>query len=125
MDIYFNKKNPQEVELQNQNPKDNNKKDPEEGKRLNPDNKKNPFENYNENEAHEKRMHDRLDGSDPKLTIAYRNNIEFDMSNRKREIRMKKEDKVEMEKMRRWAVKINNIYIYFIWTMCNYQTINN
>ena len=96
MDIYFNKKNPQEVELQNQNPKDNNKKDPEEGKRLNPDNKKNPFENYNENEAHEKRMHDRLDGSDPKLTIAYRNNIEFDMSNRKREIRMKKEDKVEM-----------------------------
>ena len=111
MDIYFNKKNPQEVELQNQNPKNNNKKDPEEGKRLNPDNKKNPFENYNENEAHEKRMHDRLDGSDPKLTIAYRNNIEFDMSNRKREIRMKKEDKVEMEKMRRWAVKINNIYI--------------
>ena len=49
MDIYFNKKNPQEVELQNQNPKDNNKKDPEEGRRLNPDNKKNPFENYNEN----------------------------------------------------------------------------
>ena len=54
-------------------------------------------------------MNDRLDGSDPKLTIAYRNNIEFDMSNRKREIKMKKEDKVEMEKMRRRAVKINNI----------------
>ena len=42
-------------------------------------------------------MNDRLDSSDPKLTIAYRNNIEFDMSNRKREIRMKKKNKVDTQ----------------------------
>ena len=47
---------------------------------------------------------------DNRIQIASRN-IEMDMRNRKREISMKKEEKVEMEKMRRWRVKINNIYI--------------
>ena len=112
MDIYFDKKkNTQMVELQNQEVNNNDKKEKKEGERLNQDKINNPYENYNKNEAHEKKMNEMLEGSDPKITIAYRNNIEFDMSTIKREIRMKKEDKVEMEKIRRWSVKINNIYI--------------
>lgn len=110
MDIYFNKKKDgQMVELPNQEVNNNDKKEKKEENRKDKNN--NQYENYSVNEAHEKKMNEMLEGSDPKITIAYRNNIEFDMSNIKREIRMKKEDKVEMEKMRRWSVKISNIYI--------------
>ena len=37
--------------------------------------------------------------------------IEFDMSQNKKQLRMKKEDKSEMELIRRWHVKIYNIYV--------------
>ena len=46
-----------------------------------------------------------------KYCIAYRNSIEYDMSFRKMELKMKKEDKEEMEKIRRFNVKIHNIFI--------------
>lgn len=105
-ELYLKKK-PKDFDVQNQN--GNN---PEENQHLiSNKNKREQFDNYNVNEQHEKDLNKKLDSADDKLTIAYKNSIEFDMSTRKREVKMKKEDKYEMEKMRRWHLKINNIYI--------------
>ena len=46
-----------------------------------------------------------------RIDRAYEKNIEFDMGLSKKEIKLKEEDKYEMELMRRWSVKIYNIYI--------------
>lgn len=46
-----------------------------------------------------------------KYCIAYRNSIEYDMSSRKKEMKLKKEEKEEMQKIRRFNVKIHNIFI--------------
>lgn len=72
----------------------------------------NKYENYNEAEGNEKNIHEKLEGNDnSKMTRAYEKNIEYDMRAGKKEVKMKAEDKQEMEKMRRWIVKIYNIYI--------------
>jgi len=121
MNIYFNNdnnNNNQNINNNNNNNNDeqlNNSNNNDEMQRLNPNqenkNKKDNFQNYDLAEGHEADMNDKLDEQNSKITVAYKNSIEFDMSTHKREIRMKKGDKVEMEKMRRWRVKINNIYI--------------
>lgn len=46
------------------------------------------------------------DGNKKDMQRAYEKNIEYDMSATKREVKMKEEDKYEMEKMRRWNLKI-------------------
>ena len=46
-----------------------------------------------------------------KVESALRGGVQYDMSNKRRQMMMNRSDKVEMEKIRRWHVKINNIYI--------------
>jgi hypothetical protein len=66
-----------------------------------------------EHEAINIEMKNKSEGHQEKVNLdrAYEKNIEFDMSVNKKELKMKEEDKYEMEKMRRWSVKIFNIYI--------------
>ena len=106
MDIYFNDR--KQKENQNQ---DKNEVESDEDQELNPnERKKDKLEKENLAEGHENEMNEKLDERDNKYTV-YKNSIEFDMSAHKREVRMKKQDKIEMEKIRRWQVKISNIYI--------------
>ena len=106
MDIYFNDR--KQKENQNQ---DKNEVESDEDQELNPnERKKDKLEKENLAEGHENEMNEKLDERDNKYTV-YKNSIEFDMSTHKREVRMKKQDKIEMEKIRRWQVKISNIYI--------------
>jgi len=67
----------------------------------------------NQHEAINIEMKNKQEAPQEKLNLdrAYEKNIEFDMSVNKKELKMKEEDKYEMEKMRRWSVKIFNIYI--------------
>ena len=69
-------------------------------------------DNYDHNQSHEIRMEEKIDqedGNNLKETIIRK--IEYDMSENKRQVQMKLEDKVQMELMRRWHIKIYNIYI--------------
>jgi hypothetical protein len=93
--------------------KDNIGKDEEKEKVVKRGEDKYNFDNFNVAEKNEKDLNDKLAHmeQDSKLMVAYRNNIEFDMSTMKKNVLMKKDDKFQMEKMRRWAVKIYNIYI--------------
>lgn len=70
------------------------------------------YESDNLAEGNEKAIEDKLNNKDPqKEEQLYHKNIEYDMSIAKKQLRMKVEDKHEMEKVRRWIVKIYNIYI--------------
>ena len=105
MDIYFN--NHKNDNINNEN----NDISEDEGEELNPrERKKDKLEKENLAEGHEREMNEKLDEREGEYTI-YKNSIEFDMRTRKKEIKMKKDDKIEMEKIRRWQVKISNIYI--------------
>ncbi len=76
------------------------------------ENEKNKFEGDNIAEAHENDMNEKLEDNEVrKDEKTYQMNIEYDMRAGKRELNMKVEDKSEMEKMRRWSIRIYNIYI--------------
>lgn len=70
---------------------------------------------------YERNLNDKLDQQgkfqslpiidDNRMERALLNRIEYDMSESKKQLRMKLEDKIEMELMRRWRVKLYNIYI--------------
>lgn len=109
MEIFFNDKNKQKID------KKEHQQIEEEHKEVvkkEVDVKENEYENHNLQEGHEKEMNDKLNsGEDDRLARAYQRNIEYDMSTQKKQTLMKLEDKQEMEKMRRWKVKIYNIYI--------------
>jgi len=70
-------------------------------------------ENKKEEEEVELQVKNNNEEPQNKIRIdrAYEKNIEFDMGLNKKEIKLKEEDKYEMELMRRWSVKIYNIYI--------------
>lgn len=71
------------------------------------------YDNYNENEAYENKLENSVNqaNEDDQLKETYIKRIEYDMSENKKQSKMKLEDKVQMELMRRWRVKIYNIYI--------------
>lgn len=71
----------------------------------------NKYENYNIAEGNENNIEVKLEGSQKSKIEAFQKNIEYDMRANKKEMKMRAEDKLEMEKMRRWVVKIYNIYI--------------
>ncbi|MCQ2815995.1 MAG: C2 domain-containing protein [archaeon] len=122
MDIYLKDKKP-EIEMREESASLKEEKankggkgeeeaeDKGDGRVKKDDMKKNPYENYNMEEKHEKDMMEKYDTGENKMTVAYKDSIEFDMRAKKREVRMKVEDKAVMEKMRRWKIKITNIYI--------------
>lgn len=108
MEIFFEDK--KKIEIRKD---DGNRKDEREVKIKDEDKDKNKYENYNIAEANERELEDKLDSGNErsKMTQAFEKNIEYDMRAGKRELKMKAEDKREMEMMRRWQVKIYNIYI--------------
>lgn len=64
------------------------------------------------NQQHEDDLNDKLDDVDDQRkadTIIQR--IEYDMRNTAKEVRLKVGDKINMEKLRRWELKIFNVYI--------------
>ena len=80
------------------------------------DKKQNNAENdeklkHDQNAAHEHRIEDQLYDGNSRAAEAMNERIEYDMSNQKKEVRLKLEDKINMELIRRWEVKIYNIYV--------------
>lgn len=89
-----------------------NNREEEQERILKRENEERKYENYNLDEGREKEIDEKLGESDNKrLENTLIKRIEYDMSQEKKQLRMKLEDKSEMEKMRRWHVKIYNIYI--------------
>jgi len=86
-----------------------------ENEQLNKDKKdgKKGLEELNKKNDPEEKIGEDISSKEEKANIvaSIKNRIEFDMSQIKKSLRMKKEDKIEMELMRRWRVKIFNIYI--------------
>lgn len=122
MNLYFNKEQEDNINEENKSKKQNNneeiqnKKSPKKKFASSSKRRSLPeFENYDISEHNEINLNDKLDSAanndNSNLTFAYKSCIEYDMSKKKREMRMKREDKGEMEKIRRWHVKISNIYI--------------
>lgn len=88
--------------------------------KQNMDANKNEYNNYNLAEGNENAVNEKLEGSDnSRLERAYQKNIEFDMSTSKKKLSMKLEEKYDMEKMRRWQVKIYNIYVTSLMQQCD------
>lgn len=85
----------------------------EEQDRLKQEKEEKKYENYNVAEKHEQDLNEKLgdENDNKRLENTLIKRIEYDMSQTKKQYRMKQEDKSEMEKMRRWKVKIYNIYI--------------
>lgn len=74
----------------------------------------NNMQNMDMNEGMEKNLEEKLDNADEsnkRMGETMSQSIEYDMRNSKREVKLKLKDKIEMEKMRRWDVKIFNVYI--------------
>jgi hypothetical protein len=71
------------------------------------------LEELNKKHDPEEKINEDIRSKEEKVNIerSIKNRIEYDMSQIKKTLKMKKEDKVEMELMRRWRVKIFNIYI--------------
>lgn len=71
------------------------------------------LEDLNKKNDPEDKINEDIRSKEEKVNIerSIRNRIEYDMSQIKKTLKMKKEDKVEMELIRRWHVKIFNIYI--------------
>lgn len=71
------------------------------------------LEELNQKHDPEEKINEGIQSREEKVNIerSIRNRIEFDMSQTKKTMKMKKEDKIEMELMRRFHVKIFNIYI--------------
>jgi len=104
MDFFeFEKKRREDVE-------DN--KDNEQREKEKKDDKKG-LEDLNQKLDPEDKIRENIQSKEEKVNIerSIRNRIEFDMSETKKTLKMKKEDKIEMELMRRWRVEIFNIYI--------------
>jgi hypothetical protein len=96
----------------NEDERGGNKGDEEADRILNRDKEDKKYDNYNIDEGREKNFEDKLDESDHKrLENTLIKRIEFDMSQNKKQLKMKLEDKYEMEKIRRWHVKLYNIYV--------------
>ena len=113
-DLFFAEKKKLEQEKDDEKEELVNKKNSESEKKgkKKEDKEEKKYEADNNDEGNEKRLEEKLDGLDKEqLKRAYEKNIEFDMSYVKKQKSMKLEDKVEMERIRRWAVKIYNIYI--------------
>jgi hypothetical protein len=99
--------------------KEENKKEEEENLKKKEDDKKDGNNAAGDNKAndpdeegdeYEDQLDDQIGGrNDLKQTIIKK--IEYDMSETKKQLNMRLEDKVQMELMRRWHVKIYNIYI--------------
>jgi len=108
MSDYFglNKAEKKEPAEEKKEEKKENKEENEKKKKEEDDKKKNE-ENKNEEEEGLKDK----SGKEEKIDRIVDERIEFDMSQTKKQIRMKKEDKAQMELIRRWQVKIYNIYI--------------
>jgi len=88
--------------------KDNNENEDKDKK----DDKKN-LEDLNKKLDPEDKINDDIKSKEEKVNIekSIRSRIEYDMSQTKKTMKMRREDKIEMELMRRWRVKIFNIYI--------------
>jgi hypothetical protein len=103
---FFGFENKKKVE---EDRKDHGKNDEErQGLKKDQDNKN--YDNYNLEEGREEKIENQL-GDSERLENTYMRRIEFDMSESKKQLKMKLEDKNEMEMMRRWQIKIYNIYI--------------
>ena len=110
----FNKgKNNDQLDEENQRLKGNEKAQ----KGENDVNKKDANKNNDDklahdiNAGHENRLEEQLDNGNDRAAEAMIERIEYDMSNQKKEVRLKLEDKINMEMIRRWEVKIFNIYV--------------
>ena len=91
----------------NKDPKDDKKKE----KNAKDDEQDNLVE-YDKGQEHEKMIEEKIGDPDGKrLENTLIKRIEFDMSEAKKQVKLKLEDKIQMEMMRRWYVKIYNIYI--------------
>jgi hypothetical protein len=71
----------------------------------------NKYKADNLDEGLEKQMEEKLLSKEENQEKIYGSNIEYDMKISKQQTSMKKEDKYEMEKMRRWIVRIYSIYV--------------
>lgn len=112
LDKKENKPNNNEEEAQKL--KEDEKDDKEKPDQNNDDKKKegNDKLGLDVNEEHEKNMDDKLEeGDDQRKADTIIQRIEYDMRNTAKEVRLKVGDKINMEKMRRWELKIFNIYI--------------
>jgi len=85
---------------------DKKKKDEEDKKNKDEEDKKKKNDVDDEGEALNKD-----EGGNNKMEQIVMDRIEFDMSQNKKQLRMKAEDKEQMELIRRWQIKIYNIYI--------------
>jgi len=111
MEFYGFDKNKENV--REQDPKDKDK-DKEKGEEKDEEKENLNRGGMDMNEAYEKDMEEKLENSEEgnnRMADNVIQRIEYDMRNNKKEIRLKLKDKIEMEKMRRWEVKIYNVYI--------------
>jgi hypothetical protein len=108
MDVFFKDKNKVEDAK-----KEENKKEEEENLKKKDEDKKDDGkkgEGDEDGDDYEDKLEGQIGGqNDLKQTIIKK--IEYDMSETKKQVNMRLEDKVQMELMRRWHVKIYNIYI--------------
>lgn len=88
---------------------DKNKKNEKEDKVQKAD----PKIEHDVNKAHEEKLDEQMDFNDGNAHAAnvLNDRIEYDMGTRKKEVKLKLEDKINMERIRRWDVKIYNIYV--------------
>jgi hypothetical protein len=111
MSIFFKDKN--KVEDAKKEEKD--KKEEEEGLKKKEDEKKDgdkkDGEGDEEGDDYENQLDDQIGGGKNDLKQTIIKKIEYDMSETKKQLNMRVEDKVQMELMRRWHLKIYNIYI--------------
>lgn len=103
---YFNFDKKEKKKNENEENKDEDKNDDKKDE-------KKGLEEHNKKNDPEDKIKEDIQSKEEKVDIerSIRNRIEYDMSETKKLLKMKKEDKVDMEIIRRWKVKIFNIYI--------------
>ena len=73
---------------------------------------KNKYASYNVNEGYENKINNDIDKSEnDRLINSAQRRIEYNMSEEKKYMTMRREDKELMELMRRWRVKLYNVYV--------------
>lgn len=83
--------------------------------RNNPSSKnveQNKYASENVNEGYEQKLNNDIDKSEhERLINSAQKRIEYNMSEEKKHLTMKREDKQAMELMRRWSIKLYNVYV--------------
>jgi hypothetical protein len=108
---YFEFQKKKNVKAENQGGEENKENNEQREKERKEDKK--GLEELNQKHDPEEKINEDIRSKEEKVNIerSIRNRIEYDMSQTKKTLKMKKEDKIEMEFMRRFRVKIFNIYI--------------